>query len=388
MLISATLSKPIKNIEETLGKPYNKIKITAQSGAEGTTYFCEFFTEKQVFHKHLSESEVEEFITEHAGITFKSCVKRTESQEITILANKKGKITTLTKNTAIKLAPARLAENSGSSKKKNYLLPEGQPVPFLELLGIMNAQGKVIAAKYDKFRQINRFLEFVDDILDEVIAQKNDGSPVRIADFGCGKSYLTFAVHYFLTQVRHIPCDIEGLDLKKDVIDYCNQITKKLGLENLVFHTGNISDYSGKNAPDIVITLHACDTATDFALEYACERGAKAILSVPCCQHQINTQLQNLPSDKKAALKESDFAPLLKYGLVRERFSALLTDALRGEWLEAQGYSVQLMEFIDIEHTPKNILIRAVKKSSSRKQNVPKIIDALSVSPEIWKSVK
>lgn len=388
MLISATLSKPIKNIEETLGKPYNKIKITAQSGAEGTTYFCEFFTEKQVFHKHLSESEAEEFITEHAGITFKSCVKRTESQEITILANKKGKITTLTKNTAIKLAPARLAENSGSSKKKNYLLPEGQPVPFLELLGIMNAQGKVIASKYDKFRQINRFLEFVDDVLDEVIAQKNDGSPVRIADFGCGKSYLTFAVHYFLTQVRHIPCDIEGLDLKKDVIDYCNQITKKLGLENLVFHTGNISDYSGKNAPDIVITLHACDTATDFALEYACERGAKAILSVPCCQHQINTQLQNLPSDKKAALKESDFAPLLKYGLVRERFSALLTDALRGEWLEAQGYSVQLMEFIDIEHTPKNILIRAVKKSSSREQNVPKIIDALSVSPEIWKSVK
>ena len=385
MLISATLSKPTKNIEETLGKPYNKIKIAAQSGAEGTTYFCEFFTEKQVFHKHLSEAEAEEFITEHAGKTFKSCVKRTESQEITILANKKGKITTLTKNTAIKMSPAKSAENSGSAKKKNYLLPEGTPVPFLELLGIMNAQGKVIAAKYDKFRQINRFLEFVDDILDEVIAQKNAGSPVRIADFGCGKSYLTFAVHYFLTQVRHIPCDIEGLDLKKDVIDYCNQITKKLGLENLIFHTGNISDYSGKNAPDIVITLHACDTATDFALEYACQRGAKAILSVPCCQHQINTQLQNLSAEKKAALKESDYAPLLKYGLVRERFSALLTDALRGEWLEAQGYSVQLMEFIDIEHTPKNILIRAVKKGNSREQSAPKIIETLSVSPEIWK---
>ena len=385
MLISATLSKPAKNIEETLGKPYNKIKITAQSGAEGTTYFCEFFTEKQVFHKHLTEAEAEEVITEHAGKTFKSCVKRTESQEITILANKKGKITTLTKNTAIKMTPAKSAENSGSAKKKNYLLPEGTTVPFLELLGIMNAQGKVIAAKYDKFRQINRFLEFVDDVLDEVITQKNDGSPVRIADFGCGKSYLTFAVHYFLTQVRHIPCDIEGLDLKKDVIDYCNQITKKLGLENLIFHTGNISDYSGKNAPDIVITLHACDTATDFALEYACQRGAKAILSVPCCQHQINTQLQNLSADKKAALKESDFAPLLKYGLVRERFSALLTDALRGEWLEAQGYSVQLMEFIDIEHTPKNILIRAVKKGNSREQSAPKIIETLSVSPEIWK---
>ena len=388
MLISATLSKPAKNIEETLGKPYNKIKITAQSGAEGTTYFCEFFTEKQVFHKHLSEAEAEEFIDQHAGKTFKSCVKRTEAQEITILANKKGKITTLTKNTAIKMTPAKSADNSGSAKKKNYLLPEGVPVPFLELLGIMNAQGKVIAAKYDKFRQINRFLEFVDDVLDEVMAQKKDSSPLRIADFGCGKSYLTFAVHYFLTQVRHIPCDIEGLDLKKDVIDYCNQITKKLGLENLIFHTGNISDYSGKNAPDIVITLHACDTATDFALEYACQRGAKAILSVPCCQHQINTQLQNLSADKKAALKESDFAPLLKYGLVRERFSALLTDALRGQWLEAQGYSVQLMEFIDIEHTPKNILIRAVKKGDKRESNIPGIIKTLGVAPEIWEDVK
>lgn len=388
MLISATLSKPAKNIEETLGKPYNKIKITAQSGAEGTTYFCEFFTEKQVFHKHLSEAEAEEFITEHAGKTFKSCVKRTEAQEITILANKKGKITTLTKNTAIKMAPAKSAENSGSAKKKNYLLPEGVPVPFLELLGIMNAQGKVIAAKYDKFRQINRFLEFVDDVLDEVMAQKKDSSPLRIADFGCGKSYLTFAVHYFLTQVRHIPCDIEGLDLKKDVIDYCNQITKKLGLENLIFHTGNISDYSGKNAPDIVITLHACDTATDFALEYACQRGAKAILSVPCCQHQINTQLQNPSADKKAALKESDFAPLLKYGLVRERFSALLTDALRGQWLEAQGYSVQLMEFIDIEHTPKNILIRAVKKGGEKECKLPGIVETLGLAPEIWKKAK
>ena len=392
MLISATLSKPVKNIEETLGRPYTKIKITAQSGADGTTYFCEFFTEKQVFHKHLTESEAEEFITENAGKTFKSCVKRTESQEITILANKKGKITTLTKNTNIKLAPSKTVENSGSSKKKNYILPEGSPVPFLELLGIMNSEGKVISAKYDKFRQINRFLEFVDDILDDVMKMKPQGEPLRIADFGCGKSYLTFAVHYLLTEVRHIPCQIEGLDLKKDVIDYCNQITKKLGLQNLIFHTGNISDYSGKDSPDIVITLHACDTATDFALEYASERGAKAILSVPCCQHQINTQLQGLPAERKGALKAGDFAPLLKYGLIRERFSALLTDALRGEWLESQGYNVQLMEFIDMEHTPKNVLIRAVRKGDSRVEggtsrahSAPKIIETLGIAPELFK---
>ncbi len=262
----------------------------------------------------------------------------------------------------------------------------------------MNSEGKVISSKYDKFRQINRFLEFIDDILKDVTELKKaagDQSPIRIADFGCGKSYLTFAVHYLLTEIRHIPCQIEGLDLKKDVIAYCNEITKKLGLENLIFHTGNISDYSGKNSPDIVITLHACDTATDFALEYACQRGAKAILSVPCCQHQINTQLQNLPADKKAELKTSALAPLLKYGLIRERFSALLTDALRGQWLEDQGYSVQLLEFIDMEHTPKNILIRAVRKAgvgsagasgTSRDQAAPSIVSALSLAPELFKN--
>ena len=400
MLISATLSKPSSTVESVLGKPYTKIKITASSGAGGATYFAEFFTDKQVFHRHFSEKEAEDFIEEQAGKTFKNCVKRTEDEEITILANKKGKITRLSKKLAIKLKPKT---ETLSEKKKNYLIEEGSPVPFLVLLGVMNSEGKVISSKYDKFRQINRFLEFIDDILTDVTKLKNavgDQSPVRIADFGCGKSYLTFAVHYLLTEIRHIPCQIEGLDLKKDVIAYCNEITKKLGLKNLVFHTGNISDYSGENSPDIVITLHACDTATDFALKYACQRGAKAILSVPCCQHQINSQLQNLPAEKKSELKSSDFAPLLKYGLIRERFSALLTDALRGQWLEDQGYSVQLMEFIDMEHTPKNILIRAVRKAeqagagtgsagdvsdTSRDHSAPSIVSSLSLAPEIYR---
>ena len=387
MLISATLSKPTPLAESLLGKPYTKIKITAQAGADGKTYFVEFFTEKQVFHKHFSESEAQEFIEQNAGKAFKNCVKRTESEEITILANKKGKITTLRKKTAIR---SKIQGFSPDRKKKNYLLEEGSPVPFLVLLGVMTEQGKVISQKYDKFRQINRFLEFVDDILPEVLTLKKESGktdePLRIADFGCGKSYLTFAVHYLLTEIRHIPCQIEGLDLKKDVIDYCNGVAEKLGLKDLTFKTGNISDYSGKTAPDIVITLHACDTATDFALEYAVEKGALAILSVPCCQHQINTQLQNLMPQNKSLSSDSDFAPLLKYGLIRERFSALLTDALRGEWLEKQNYGVQLLEFIDMEHTPKNILIRAVKKSSKNSKEVPKIIKRLGIKPEIWKS--
>jgi len=398
MIISASLSKPVSDIENILGKAYQKVKITAQSGAEGTFWFAEFFTEKQVFHRHFSESELNDFLAANAGKSFKNCVEKTESEEITILANKKGKITRLTKKLNIKLKAPGNNPLSSDKKKKNYILQEGKAIPFLVLLGVMNSEGKVIASKYDKFRQINRFLEFVDDIIDEVIELKkrdnpseddSKNQPVRIADFGCGKSYLTFAVHYLLTEIRKIKCEIEGLDLKKDVIAYCNEITGKLGLKNLIFHTGNISDYSGRSDPDIVITLHACDTATDFALKYAVSRNAKAILSVPCCQHQINSQLQKLSSEKKAEIKNSSLAPLLKYGLIRERFSALLTDSLRGEWLENQGYSVQLMEFIDMEGTPKNILIRAVKKSSAGRQQKkeneePGILEELGLKAEIY----
>lgn len=240
----------------------------------------------------------------------------------------------------------------------------------------MTADGKVINSKYDKFRQINRFLEFIDDVISEIRT-----SPIYIADFGCGKSYLTFAVHYFLTEIKNLPCKIEGLDLKQDVIDFCNDIVKKLNLKNINFHKGNIADYQGKHSPDLVITLHACDTATDFALKYAVEKKAKVILSVPCCQHEINAQLENH--------KNNYFEPLLKWGIIKEKFSSLVTDALRGEWLESQNYKVQMLEFIDIEHTPKNILIRAIKNdknpSSQNFENAQNLIKNLGISPEIWK---
>ena len=393
MLISVTLSKPNSNVEEELGKAFEKIKIKIENSAQGTGYFAEMFTKTQVFHQHFTEAQLQDFLEKHAGKTFKNCVERSDSSEITIMANKKGKITRLErplpqnqKNSAssnsLKILPA--------AKKKNYLLPEGNPVPFLVLLGLMNSDGKVIKSKYDKFRQINRFLEFVDDILQPVLELKQKAgegpeSPVRIADFGCGKSYLTFAVHYLLTQIKGISCQIEGLNLKEDVIKYCNDITNKLELKNLIFHTGNISDYSGKDNPDIVITLHACDTATDFALQYAVERGAKAILSVPCCQHQINQELGKQKTDN---LPQA-FEPLLKWGIIREKFSSLVTDALRGQWLENQGYKVQMLEFIDMEHTPKNILIRAIKSDGEKKMmqdlEKPELLQALNINPQIWK---
>ncbi len=392
MILSATFSKAAGDVEQRLGRPYIKIKIRAVNAADGASYMAEMFTKTQVFHKKMSLTELEDFLTAHAGTSFKNCVKRTESEEITIMANKKGKITELRK--AIKAAPDKTQPQTGAklkilpaAKKKNYLLPEGKPVPFLILLGIMNDEGKVISSRYDKFRQINRFLEFIDDILPDFADKTSAGQSLHIADFGCGKSYLTFAVHYLLSEIRHIPCEIEGLDLKEEVINYCNEMTERLGLKGLIFHTGNIADYSGKESPDLVITLHACDTATDFALKYAVERGARAILSVPCCQHQINTQLQNRGKAGGATREvPEEFEPLLKWGIIREKFSSLVTDALRGEWLEQMGYKVQMLEFIDMEHTPKNILIRAVKKNGSKteKSGTFELREKLGIKPEIF----
>ena len=408
MLISATLSKATSEVEKELGKAYEKIKIKIENSANGSGYFVEMFTKTQVFHKHFTEDEAADFLQKHAGKTFKNCVKRTDSQEITIMANKKGKITKIARPIVKPVEISTQQELRYLPEKKNYLLQEGVSVPFLVLLGVMTPEGKVIKAKYDKFRQINRFLEFLDDILPAVLALKKangetEENPVRVVDFGCGKSYLTFAVHYFLTEIKKIPCQIEGLDLKEDVINYCNEMTSRLGLKNLIFHTGNISDYSGKDEPDIVITLHACDTATDFALKYAVEKSAKAILSVPCCQHQVNQQL----GKEKIGDLPTEFEGLLKWGIIREKFSALVTDSLRGQWLESKNYKVQMLEFIDMEHTPKNLLIRAVKNgtlgramgtpgreidtpgtgknTTITQTKKPEILAALKIQPEIWK---
>ena len=459
MIISATFSKPTAGVFQKFGKEYLRIKAKVVNTEGKSSYFLEAFTEKQAFHFNKTEEEMWAFIEENAGITFKACVIRTENEESQILANKKGKITKIVKKlpapeqiekfsdqalsqkveglnqagqNKYKDSTSRLFKhaeeinnhqtNRPISSSKNYIIPEGRPVPFLVLLGIMTPEGRVIASKYDKFRQINRFLEFIDDILPQVLAlkekeEKNKAetgtettghngqhtwdsqeplSPLNIVDFGCGKSYLTFAVQYFLTSVRKLPCKIFGLDLKQDVIDYCNSIAQKLKLENLLFKSGNIQEHKSQENADIIITLHACDTATDFALDYAVKHNCKAILSVPCCQHEVNAQLdENLkkwkkknverlsscPSerlerpetkeDRPSATSEipesaipEDFSLLLKYGIAKERFSALLTDVIRCDYLEKQGYSVQLMEFINMENTPKNLLIRAVKKAA------------------------
>ncbi|MEE1181856.1 MAG: SAM-dependent methyltransferase, partial [Treponema sp.] len=238
--------------------------------------------QKQSFTKNLSKEQAEKFIEENAGINFKNCIKRTETEETTYLANRRGEVKIIVK----KIAAAPVFKHN---KEKQYILKEGMPVPFLIELGVQSKDGKIISARYDKFRQINRFLEFIDDILESVqklsygTGSFTEERPLRMVDFGSGKSYLTFAAYYFLTEIKKIPCEVFGLDLKKDVIENCSLLAQKFGYKNLHFAVGDIAKYSGKTSPDIIVTLHACDTATDYALKYAVEHNTKAILSVPCC---------------------------------------------------------------------------------------------------------
>ncbi|MDE6313796.1 MAG: SAM-dependent methyltransferase [Lachnospiraceae bacterium] len=326
-----------------------------------------FYKGNKVIHKNYEKKKLLQEIILWMQEYFKQLQAEYGQYQSTILVSKSGKMTIKTKPSAVK-KPVLLTHN----RKKCYILEEGKPIPFLVDLGVMTKEGKVVHAKYDKFKQINRYLEFVDDILEKLPKDRK----INILDFGCGKSYLTFALYYFLRELKGYQADIIGLDLKADVIAACNNLSEKYGYQkNLKFCVGDIAGYEGVNRVDMVVTLHACDTATDYALAKAVAWGAQVILSVPCCQHELNRQIQN-----------ELLAPVLKYGLIKERMSALLTDALRAELLEEQGYEVQILEFIDMEHTPKNILIRAVKgKDSKKKPQVNKLLQELQVNPTLAK---
>ncbi len=334
---------------------------------------------QQIFHHNCTKEEISEKLPEWFEGLFHQCEITSGIGKITILISKKGKVTVNRRRTdgqeAVPGGPKikDLSEdNLLHNKKKNYILEEGKPIPFLVDLGVMAPSGQLIKAKSDKFRQINRFLEYIEDILPYL---KRDRE-LTILDFGCGKSYLTFAMYYYLKEMKGYPINVIGLDLKSEVISHCNSLSKKYGYDKLHFHVGDIASYQGSSSVDMVVTLHACDTATDYALHKAVIWGAQVILSVPCCQHELNRQLQN------EILK-----PVIKYGIVRERMAALITDALRAEILETNGYKVQLLEFIDIEHTPKNILIRAVKtkktsvSSDNSRQNLQACMEFLHVDP-------
>ena len=342
-----------------------KVKVRPLLKRGKLVFQLESFCNRQAFHENLSAEEAADRIFEYMQ-NMKQMQMETKQWNYTVLVSKKGKLTIKRK---AQKNPNKQADMN-HNRKKQYILEEGTMVPFLRDLGVMTEEGKIVRTKFDKFRQINRFLEFIEDIL----PQLDKGREVTILDFGCGKSYLTFAMYYYLHELKQYDIRIIGLDLKTEVIKHCNELSKKYGYEKLTFLEGDIADYEGVDRVDMVVTLHACDTATDYALAKAVGWHAKVILSVPCCQHEINGQIAN------DVLK-----PILKHGLLKERFSAIVTDALRAEYLEREGYEVQVLEFIDMEHTPKNILIRAIDTGKKGK-NSKRIKDCetfLNVEPTL-----
>lgn len=335
-LITATLSQRRKPGETE----YSKVTIKPAMLKQRLHYQFTYYYSNKVTHENIPAEQWPEQIMKLFEETFRQGLLCTEAADYQVLISKKYKVSILTKSPSKK--PGSLLHN----RRKEYILEEGRPVPFLVALGIMTPEGKVLAKKYDKFRQINRFLEMVQD----VIPHLPEDRPLTIVDFGCGKSYLTFALYHYLTVEQRRQLKVVGLDLKADVIEYCSMLADKLEYHDLRFLVGDIAEYDELSKVDMVVTLHACDTATDAALEKAVRWGASVILSVPCCQHELFGQVENQVME-----------PLLAHGILKERFSALATDAIRAKLLDILGYKTQLLEFIDMEHTPKNILIRAVK---------------------------
>lgn len=325
----------------------------------------------QVFHENFTAEQMTDRICLALVEQFRQGEFTAKSLQATALVSKKGKLTLKVKNNT---SPEQEDLQALShNRTKHYILEEGKPVDFLVGLGVQTPDGRVTKARFDKFRQINRYLEFIEDVIDELPTDRT----IRIIDFGCGKSYLTFAMYYYLHELQQRDIQVTGLDLKTDVIKHCNELAEKLGYARLKFERGDISTYEGTDVADMVVTLHACDLATDYALDKAVKWGARVILAVPCCQHELNRQI-----------KCDSLKPVLKYGIIKERIAALLTDALRANLLEQQGYETQILEFIDMEHTPKNLLIRAVKKGSMRPKHstdIRTVEELLHVAPTLDK---
>ena len=400
-LFTDSLTKEL--IRVILSNPSSKdgvIKICARPILKNDEllFQIEEYTKTQVFHKNLNAADACAYLTAKLSVSdpisfannssnanlvnkneselaprvlapFRNAVVETQSFTANVLVSKKGAVTIKKKMNATAKA---LMISLDHNRKKKYILEEGIPVPFLIDLGVMTQTGAIVHSHYDKFRQINRFLEYIEDILPALPT----GRELRILDFGCGKSYLTFAIYYYLKVLKGYPVRITGLDLKEDVIRHCNDLAARYGYDKLEFLCGDIAYYDGCSQVDMVVTLHACDTATDYALAKAVGWGAKVILSVPCCQHELNKQMKN-----------DLLSPVLHYGILKERMAALMTDGLRAQILEAKGYRTQILEFIDMAHTPKNLLIRAVYngRCADNKAEINELLAAFNVNPTLYR---
>ena len=352
---------------------YNKITFIFKENNNKQYYQIEKYTDKQVFHENIDVSIFSERVLEYFSSSYKQISAWSNATTFELKISKKGKVLlSKKKSDNVKLV------NKDHNKEKNYILKEGMIIEPLIDLGIFTKEGKVVNSKYDKYKQINRFVEIIDDEI-----KKNDFKELTILDFGCGKSYLTFVLYYYFVEIKKIKVKMIGLDLKDDVIKKCNDIAKRYNYENLHFELGDINGFKYNNKVDMVITLHACDTATDYALYNAIKWNAKMIFSVPCCQHEFNQQM-----------KTESLSILTKYGIVQERIAALMTDSVRANLLESLGYKTQLLEFIDIAHSPKNILIRASKSSISKEKKqkvlaeVTNLMKQFNFNPTLYKLLK
>lgn len=356
---------------------FNKIIIKSLSLKNCKNIQIESFKDNKAFHKNIELNniqEIENILKEYIE-NFKQILLQVENFDVSFIRKKESFIKRENKNNLIK-------NSNEHNKKKQYILNEGDKIDFLIELGLMSTEGKILKSSYNKFRQINRYLEFIDDVIEELKSKKLMDNHINVLDFGCGKSYLTFALYYYLKNYRKdLSFSIVGLDLKKDVIEFCNKLAQKLNYENLEFLNGNIKDYDRAKEVDLVFSLHACNNATDYSLEKALSLNAKAILAVPCCHHEFFEKIQKS--------KNSDFYNTLKImldnGVVLDKFATLATDSFRSLTLELCGYKTKMIEFIDMEHTPKNILIRAIKsKSSNLKEKLKeynRLKDFLGINP-------
>ena len=352
---------------------YNKIIFIFKENNNKKYYQIEKYTDKQVFHENIDVDILVEKVLEYVPSSYKQISAWSNTTTFELKISKKGKfLLSKKKSDNVKLV------NKDHNKEKNYILKEGMIIEPLIDLGIFTKEGKVVNSKYDKYKQINRFVEIIDDEI-----KKNDFKDLTILDFGCGKSYLTFVLYYYFVEIKKINVKMIGLDLKADVIKKCNDIAKRYHYENLHFELGDINGFKYNNKVDMVITLHACDTATDYALYNAIKWNTKMIFSVPCCQHEFNQQM-----------KTESLAILTRYGIVQERIAALMTDSVRANLLESLGYKTQLLEFIDIAHSPKNILIRASKSNISKDQKekalyeVKNLIEQFNLNPTLFNLLK
>ena len=329
------------------------------------------FVGRKVLHSNHSAADVKKKIIDYMTEDFKQAQINMTDAAATILSSKSKTLTCKYK----KAGQLKVQRDLSHNRTKKYIIQEGKPVAFMIDLGVMGQDGKIIRTRYDKFRQINRFLEYIEDILPKLDKQRE----LTIIDFGCGKSYLTFAMYYYLKELKGYNIRIIGLDLKEDVIEHCNELRTRYGYDKLDFYVGDIATYKDVDKVDMVVTLHACDTATDYALAKAVKWGAEVILSVPCCQHEANR-----------TIKSDILSPVMEYGILKERMAAIVTDAARAKLLTANGYDTQILEFIDMEHTPKNLLIRAVKSGKedlSAREKTKEMLEALNLELTIDKLI-